>query len=230
MFASRRRAHHIERTHHLITFEAFCGLATRLLAAATPCLQRYYVEESLLDAGAVVRYNDVLAVDTVKMPSNSSRQPKASNTQGNQFESWKCRSRRSLMYEMSCTGCGRRVSNQLIACPDCGTPVGYTGGTPVDRTQLRPTADPTQSASDKSTEGVQLREAGDYEAAVVICSEAIALAPNSAAYYRNRAQAHSRLGREDLALADAERAGAGRCCKPTRSSEYSDSDQVLSSG
>ena len=114
------------------------------------------------------------------------------------------------MYEMSCTGCGRRVSNQLIACPDCGTPVGYTGGTPVDRTQLRPTADPTQSASDKSTEGVQLREAGDYEAAVVICSEAIALAPNSAAYYRNRAQAHSRLGREDLALADAERAGAGR--------------------
>ena len=36
--------------------------AARLLAAATPCLQRYYVEQGLLEAGAGVRYNDVPAV------------------------------------------------------------------------------------------------------------------------------------------------------------------------
>ena len=36
--------------------------AARLLAAATPCLQQYYVERGLLEAGAGVRYNDVPAV------------------------------------------------------------------------------------------------------------------------------------------------------------------------
>ena len=36
--------------------------AARLLAAATPCLQRFYVEQGLLEAGAGVRYNDVPAV------------------------------------------------------------------------------------------------------------------------------------------------------------------------
>ena len=36
--------------------------AARLLAAATPCLQQYYVEQGLLEAGAGVRYNDVPAV------------------------------------------------------------------------------------------------------------------------------------------------------------------------
>ena len=36
--------------------------AARLLASATPCLQQYYVEQGLLEAGAGVRYNDVPAV------------------------------------------------------------------------------------------------------------------------------------------------------------------------
>ena len=36
--------------------------AARLLAAATPCLQQYYVDHGLMEAGAGVRYNDVPAV------------------------------------------------------------------------------------------------------------------------------------------------------------------------
>ena len=36
--------------------------AARLLAAATPCLQQYYVERGLLEAGGGVRYNDVPAI------------------------------------------------------------------------------------------------------------------------------------------------------------------------
>ena len=35
---------------------------SRLLAAATPCLQQYYVRQGLLVEGAGVRYNDVPAV------------------------------------------------------------------------------------------------------------------------------------------------------------------------
>ncbi len=33
----------------------------------------------------------------------------------------------------NCASCGRQVSAQLIACPDCGTPVGYSGGTSIKR-------------------------------------------------------------------------------------------------
>ena len=38
------------------------GPAARLLAAATPRIQQYYVQQGLLEAGAGVRYNDVPAV------------------------------------------------------------------------------------------------------------------------------------------------------------------------
>ena len=35
------------------------------------------------------------------------------------------------MATVNCINCGREVSTRLIVCPDCATPVGYVGGTPV---------------------------------------------------------------------------------------------------
>lgn len=37
------------------------------------------------------------------------------------------------MATAQCSGCGRKVSRQIIACSNCGTPVGYTGGTLIPR-------------------------------------------------------------------------------------------------
>lgn len=35
------------------------------------------------------------------------------------------------MATAQCTNCGRDVGTRLIVCPDCGTPVGYQGGTSI---------------------------------------------------------------------------------------------------
>ena len=63
------------------------------------------------------------------------------------------------------------------------------------------------TAFGKNSVGVRLLETGDYEGAVVAFSEAIALKPDDATFYRNRAAAHSNLGRVILAQSDAEMAG-----------------------
>ncbi len=34
------------------------------------------------------------------------------------------------MATVECTGCGKEVNTQHISCPDCGTLIGYSGGTP----------------------------------------------------------------------------------------------------
>src|SRR3990170_7234294 len=36
------------------------------------------------------------------------------------------------MAVLACSKCGREVTNLLIACPNCLTPIGYRDGTPVE--------------------------------------------------------------------------------------------------
>ena len=44
------------------------------------------------------------------------------------------------MAKVQCKGCGQEVDTSGIACPNCGTPIGYSGGTPVDYDQIRASA------------------------------------------------------------------------------------------
>jgi len=89
-----------------------------------------------------------------------------------------------------CIGCGRNVSAQLIICPDCGTPVGYSGGTPTSKKGV----------------AVRLHNSQDYEGAVAAFTEVIGLDPNDEGAYRLRANAYRRLGREEEAEADLQKA------------------------
>ena len=59
---------------------------------------------------------------------------------------------------------------------------------------------------DKSSEGLRLLRAGDYERAIAAFSEVVGLRPNSDVAYRNRSDAYRRMGRESAAREDAEKA------------------------
>lgn len=101
------------------------------------------------------------------------------------------------MATSQCIGCGRQVSRQSIACPDCGSPVGYSGGTSIQRD-----ASPRPEAFAKSDEGALLLESNDYEGAIDLFTEAIALKPDFVDAYRLRAEAYKNLGRHEDADSD----------------------------
>ena len=54
----------------------------------------------------------------------------------------------------------------------------------------------TQRAVTKAWEGARLLGAGNYEAAIAACTEAIVLEPSMLGAYRTRAEAYERLDRE----------------------------------
>ena len=107
------------------------------------------------------------------------------------------------MATIKCNGCGRLVSDQLIACPDCGEAVlehtapGAQKGSDV-------AADEGQTAAAKNAEGLKLLSAANYEAAVRAFNEAIALDPDYSLAHRNRAAALSGLGRQVSSSKDPE--------------------------
>ena len=68
-----------------------------------------------------------------------------------------------------------------------------------------------REAVDKVKEGRRLVQSGDYQGAVAVLTEAIALSPNFPYAYLSRAEAYGELGHEDLAKADSERR---RCLSP----------------
>ena len=61
---------------------------------------------------------------------------------------------------------------------------------------------PRQQAAEKFNQGNALRRAGQDEPALVAYSEAIALAPDYAKAYNNRAAVYLAQGRPELAIAD----------------------------
>ena len=69
---------------------------------------------------------------------------------------------------------------------------------------------PRKDAVAKNSEGLGLLTAGDYEGAIAAFGEAIALEPDWETVYRNRAEAHRRLGWKGPAAADAQRADSIR--------------------
>lgn len=124
---------------------------------------------------------------------------------------------RNSMNMTKCVGCGRQVNAQMIACPDCGKPVGYSGGTPLPdpisaqrgvsgqrNVGIPKDTPPQREALAQNSEGQRLLGAGKYEEAIAALTEAIDLHPGLTGAYRSRAQAYQRLGREEEAKADLE--------------------------
>ena len=64
----------------------------------------------------------------------------------------------------------------------------------------------TRDAADRFAEGERLLRAGNYDAAIAEFSAAITLRPDYRLAYRRRAEAYRRLGMEEQARADRERA------------------------
>ncbi len=65
------------------------------------------------------------------------------------------------MTGIQCVGCGNQVSTQLIACPDCKTPIGMVGGTPGPK--RAPGQSDGKSPLSKKREGVGIGKLSDSE-------------------------------------------------------------------
>jgi len=74
-------------------------------------------------------------------------------------------------------------------------------------------------AATRNAEGRLLLDAGEYEGAIAALDEAIALCPDLAEAYWNRAEAHRRQGREATAAADSRRAADIEFSRMTRSEQ-----------
>ena len=121
------------------------------------------------------------------------------------------------MATIQCSGCDREVNTQSIKCSNCGTPIGYIGGTSVGQerilaaeqaaTQRAAEQTTTQRATDSPTTGLESLRAGNYEEAIEPFTRYIASNPNEPFNYRNRAEAYQALGRREEAQADYTRVG-----------------------
>ena len=103
------------------------------------------------------------------------------------------------MATVECTGCGHKVSTQSITCSDCGTPIGYSGGT-----QVQQGTESIRDAADKFSEAMRLLGDADDEGAVAAFTDSIALNPKQTNAYRYRALAYRNLRREQEADSDLE--------------------------
>ena len=113
---------------------------------------------------------------------------------------------------IQCSGCDSEVNTQSIKCANCGTPIGYIGGTSVGQerilaaeqaaTQRGAEQTTLQRATASPTSGVALLRAGNYEEAIEAFTDYIASQPNQPSHYRNRAEAYQALGRRSEAQAD----------------------------
>ena len=103
-----------------------------------------------------------------------------------------------------CSSCGRQYNTQIIACPECGTPVGYSGGEAVDPQLLSASEEAREEASAWNREGLDLLNGGKHDEAVAAFTRAIAAHSYYVVAYRNRARAYEAMGRVVEAQADLE--------------------------
>lgn len=69
---------------------------------------------------------------------------------------------------VACSSCGRECSTHLIACPDCGTPVGYTGQEKSSTWQQLSTAPSGSAARPGPRDELPGRTPGEVAGAIVM--------------------------------------------------------------